>query len=451
MSEQATSVAAAETPARPAVVPARREWTNFRLLLAGQTVSLLGTAVNMVALPIVAVLQLNATTFQVGLITSSEFLAYSVLGLLAGVYVDRWRRRSVLLWSDAMRTVIVATVPVLWLLGALRIWHLMLVALLVGVFKLFFDTAHQAYLPSLVSRDKLIRGNAALQTSSSTMELAGPGIGGMLVQAMGAALALLVDAASYVVSFIAVLAIRAPREDPAERAAAARAGREAAARSGGPGTAPPARPTIRSQIAEGFRYISGDKILRSFLGTVAHFNVLITAEQALLVIFLLRVVRVSPVLVGLLLSATGVGAVVGALSARRVAERLGVGRTMVLAAIFGPVLGVLIPLTDPGIRLAFFVVGNAALGATTAVLKVVGVSYRQAVVPPHLIGRVVATNRVLTWGPLPLGGLLGGGLGQAFGSRTALLVIALMLVTAPLWLLVTPVWRIRELGDEGGR
>lgn len=402
---------------------------NFRLLWAGQTVSLLGTAVTMVALPAVAVLQLNASTLEVALITSAEFGAYSVLGLPAGVYVDRWPRRGVLLWADALRAVVLGAVPVLWLLDLLRVWHLIAVALLLGVGKLFFDTAHQAYLPALVSRDELIRSNASLQTASATTELAGPGVGGILVQAMGAALALVVDTLTYLLSFGAVLAIRAPREerDPA---------------------APPAHGKLRAEIAEGFRYIRDDPILRSFIGTVAQFNFLTTAQQALLVIFLLRVVDVPPAAVGFLLASTGVGAVLGAMNARRVAERLGVGRTMILAAAFGPAVGVLLPFTDRGPALAFFVAGSAALGATAAVLKVVGVSYRQAIVPPRLLGRVVATNRVLTWGPLPLGGLLGGVLGEAFGVRAALLILALLLLTAPVWLLFTPAWRQRGFGEE---
>jgi MFS family permease len=431
MSDPTTTVhpvgaATAERPLRPGR-------TNFQLLWGGQTVSLLGTAITMVALPMVAVLQLNATTLQVALITSAEFAAYSVLGLPAGVYVDRWHRRTVLLWSDAVRAVVVGAVPVLWLLDLLQVWHLILVALLLGVFKLLFDVAHQAYLPSLVSRNELIRSNAALQTSSATMELAGPGLGGILVQAMGAALALLVDALSYVVSFIAVLAIRAPREQPARRAGdAAASGRE----------------TLRSQIGDGFRYIRDDPILRSFVGTVAEFNFIITAQQALLVIFLLRVVGVTPAPVGFLLASTGIGAVLGAVTSRRITDRLGVGRTMVLAAALGPALGLLIPFATAGPGLAFFVVGNAALGVTTAILRVVGVSYRQAIVPPQLLGRVVATNRVLTWGPLPLGALLGGVLGAALGVRAALLVLALLLLTAPVWLLFTPAWHQRGFGEE---
>lgn len=434
MTEPATSV-----PASPRPAPSgRAEWTNFRYLLAGQTVSLVGRAITVVALPIVAVLQLNASTFEVGLITGAEYVAYSVFGLFAGVYVDRWRRRSVLLWSDAARVVVIGAVPVLWMFDQLRLWHVIVVALLTGLFTLFFDTAHQAYLPSLISRDKLVRGNAQLQTSASVAELAGPGIGGLVVQLVGAALTLVGNAVTYLVSFVAVLAIRADREDPAQLAAARRAA------AGGQASGE----TVRGQIVEGLRYLMSDKILRSFIGTIGQFNFLNTAQQALLVVFLLRVVEVSPAVVGLLMASIGAGAVLGALIARPMVERLGVGRTMVLAAAIGPAVGILIPFTHADARLAFFVIGNAALGATPTILKVVGVSYRQAIVPPHLLGRVVATNRAFTWGPLPLGGLLGGVLGEVFGVRTALLIIALLFTTTFVWLLFTPAWHLRGFGDE---
>jgi MFS family permease len=395
---------------------------NFRLLWTGQTVSLFGTAVTAIALPIVAVLQLHASTFAVALITGAEFLAYSVLGLPAGAYVDRWPRRPILLWSDAVRAVVVVAVPVLWLTDQLRLWHLVVAALLIGIGKMFFDTAHQAYLPALVSKDELIRRNSALQTSTATMELAGPGIGGILVQAMGAALALLVDAVSYVVSFVVILAIRPPAEEPP----------------------PPAGATLRAQIAEGLRQIKDDPMLRSLASAVGQYNLLTTAQQAIVVVFLLRVVSVPPAAVGFLLAATGVGALVGALGAGRLVDRLGLVGAMLAAATVGPVLGVLIPFTTRGPGLALFVIGNVALGATAGVLRVVGTSYRQASVPPRLLGRVVATNRVLTWGPLPLGALLGGVLGEALGVRAALLVVALLLLTEPLWVLTTPAWRNRH-------
>jgi MFS family permease len=407
----------------------RAEWASFRKLWFGQTVSQLGTSVTFVALPLVAVLQLDASALEVGILTGATYVAYAVLGLPAGVFVDRWTRRTVMLVTDAGRAVTLTAVPALWAADLLRIWHLYAVALFVGVLTLFYDVAHQAYLPALVSRDKLIAGNSRLQASTATTQLAGPGVAGVLVQLLGAATTLLVDAASYLVSFASVASIRG-RPETHERAV-----------RGEP---------IARQVAEGFRYIRSDPILSRFLGCVGQFNLLITAEEALMVIFLVRTVEVRPALIGILLAGMGVGAIVGALLARPITNRVGPGRAMVLGASLGPLLGILIPFTYGGALLACFVVGTAGLGATQTIFKVVGGSYRQAVVPAHLLGRVVAISRTLTWGPLPLGGLLGGALGELLGPRHALLVLALAMLSSPLWLLRAPVSQIRDLTPSGG-
>jgi MFS family permease len=407
-----------------------REGARFHKLLFGQTVSQLGTAVSVVVLPMVAVLQLHATPLEVGIITSAEYIAYSVLGLVAGVYVDRWPRRTVMLITDAGRAILLALVPVLWALGVLQIWQLFLVALGVGVLSLFFDLSYQAYLPSIVSRELLLQRNSQLQASTSVTQLAGPGVAGLLVQAIGAAFSLVTDALSYVVSFVTVMWIGGPSGRVVQP-------REAGAR----------RESVRRQIADGFRYIRDDQILLSGLVTIGQFNFLITAEQALVILFLLHDVHAPPSLVGVLMATSGVGAIVGAVSARRLSQRFGSARAYAVGAALGPLLGVMIPFAYLDARLLFFIAGTAGLGATTTILKTVGQSFRQAKVPSNMLGRVIATNRVLTWAPVPLGGLLGGLLGQWIGVRSALLVLALLLATAPLWLLMTPVLRIRNLED----
>jgi MFS family permease len=383
-------------------------------------------------MPLVAIVQLDASALEVGIITSAEFFAYAGLGLVAGVYVDRWKRRTVMLAADASRAAIIATVPLLAAAGLLRIWHLYAVALVVGTLSLFFDTASQAYLPTILSRERLVAGNSRLQASASVTQLGGPGLAGVLVQVLGAANTLLTHAGGLLVSFLAVLAIRGRAETHVASA---------------PADGDAARETIASRIVEGFRYVRQDPILVGVLATTAHFNLLITAEEALRVVFLVRSVGASPALIGLLLSAGGAGAVLGAVFAARLASWLGVGKTLLLGASIGPVLGLLIPFTRLDTRLVFFALGTAGLGATTTILKVVGTSYRQAIVPPHLLGRVVATMRTLTWGPLPLAGLLGGGIGQLLGPRPGFLVLALLMLPAPLWLLRTPLWKVRDFHE----
>src|SRR5919199_6840161 len=225
-----------------AVVSGRAEWANFNKLWLGQSVSQLGTAVTVVALPLVAVLQLHASALQVGIINGAQYVAYALLGFVAGVYVDRRSRRKLMLVTDAGRAVALALVPVLSVAGLLRIWHLYLVALLVGVLTLLFDTAYQAYLPTIVSRDRLIAGNSKLLATTSATWLAGPGLAGLLVAAMGAAKTLFTDAFSYLVSFACVLSIRGAVESHLVETS------EGGAR------------TVWTQIVEGFRYVRQDRI-----------------------------------------------------------------------------------------------------------------------------------------------------------------------------------------------
>jgi hypothetical protein len=266
------------------------------------------------------------------------------------------------------------------------------------------------------------------------MQLAGRGVAGVLVSLVGAATTLLVDTFSYVVSFVSILSIRGVTETHLDRA---------------PGEEAP-RVTVRSQVVEGFRYLRTDPILVGFLGCIAQFNFFLVAEEALFVVFLVKSVHASSGVVGVMLAAEGSGALVGAVVARRLAGWLGTGKAMVLGSTAGPLLGLLIPVTSGTATLWCFAIGAGGLGATTTILKVVGGSYRQATVPPHLLGRMVATMRTFTWGPLPLGALVGGVLGQVVGPRLALLVLSLLLVAAPIWLVASPIWKLDEReGEEG--
>jgi MFS family permease len=404
--------------------------SNFRLLIGGQAISGFGTSVTQVALPAAAVVRLHAVPIELGAITSAEFFAAGLLSLLAGVYVDRWRRRRVMFISDVGRALVIGTVPVAVALGLLSIWQLIVVALLAGAGSVFFEIAYQAFLPSVVTRDQLLRANSKLFASSSITDMAGPGIAGVLIQLLGAARTMSVDAVSYLASLASLISMRGVTETLNTL------------------DGPYGHPPLRIQIAEGFQQIRQDKILVSFLGSNGSYNFILVAEQALIVLFLLRTVRIPLAVLGVVLAAQGVGSVLGALLAGTLRKRIGFGKTIMLAAVAGPAFALLIPFTYPGVRLSFFVIGYLALGFTTTITKIVSGSYRQAAVPQQLLGRVVATYRTITWGPLPLAGLFGGLLGELLGPRAALLVFAILLAATPLWLLKTGIWRIREMTSE---
>jgi predicted MFS family arabinose efflux permease len=404
-----------------------RLWSNrdFTLFWAGQTVGDLGTAVSTVVLPLIAVSTLDAGPFAVGALGAAAWLPWLLIGLPAGAWVDRLPHRPVLVSCDLLRLVLIGSVPVAAAAGVLGLAQLYVVAFGTGIATVFFQVAYQAYLPTLVDRADLVEGNAKLQGSQSVAAVGGPGLGGLLSQVMRAPYALAVDAASYLVSAVTLLAIRtraAPRP-------------------------PTPREPLRREVAEGARYVLADPLLRVLTIAPAAGNPFFAGVEALAVLFLVRTVGVQPGVVGLLFAAGSLGSIVGAMLARRIARVLGTARAIVLPVVVTSPLALLIPLTGRGARLACFVVGIFVVSAGVLVYNVTVVAWRQAYVPAPLIGRVVATMRFLLFGTIPLGGLLGGALAGWIGVREALWVLVAGNLLMPLILVASPLRSLREMPD----
>lgn len=396
---------------------------DFRWLWSGESISQLGTQVTVIALPLIAVKTLAASTFGVGVLVALQYAAFLLLGLPVGAWVDRMRRRPVMIAADVARAVLLATLPLAAAFGVLTIYQLYAVALLHGGCTLFFDVAYQSYLPSLVDRSELVEGNAKLQASESVAQVAGPAVGGFLVQAVTAPFAVLADAVSFVLSAGSLRAIRMT-EPPVPRAG---------------------QRSLRREIAEGLRFVLGHPILRAIAGCTGSYNFFGNAFQAVAVVFLVRQVGVSPGVIGVLFSAGSAGAIAGALTASAAGRRLGTARAIwVPLAVTGP-LAVIIALTFPGPGLILFAAGWFGLSFSTVVYNVNQVAYRQALCPPGLLGRMNATMRFLVWGTIPLGGLAGGALGTALGNRGALWVILSGQALSVLWLLASPLRTARDL------
>lgn len=400
---------------------------DFVKLWAGETVSLFGTQVTVLALPLTAVLTLEASASEVGLLNAARFAPFIAVILLAGVWVDRRRRLPVLIQTNAGRTLLIALVPAAAALDLLRIELLYVVGFLVGALTVFFDVAYPSYLPSLVPRDRLTEGNSKLQASASAAEVGGPGLGGLLVQLVTAPFALLVDAVSFLVSAVVLSRIRSREPDPmAERA--------------------PAYAAIR----EGFRFTFADRYLRPIAGEAATYNLF---EQTILTVFVIYAVRelgLSAGLLGLIISIGAAGAFVGAVGAGYPARRFGLGRTIVGAMLVACTVPLAVPLvtgaehvTVPLLGLIFFVWGLAI-----AVSNVHVVSLRQAITPDALLGRMNASYRFFTYGAIPIGALLGGFSGDALGLRETLFVGAGGLLLALIWIAASAVPRLRDLPEE---
>ncbi len=389
---------------------------DFLHLWAGQTISQLGTQISFIALPLVAILELDATAFEVSLLTAFDFLPFLLFALPAGVWVDRLRRRPILVLSDLTRALALASIPVAAFVDRLTIWQLYAVGLVVGTFTVAFDVAYQSYLPSLIGRRQLVEGNSKLELSRSAAQIAGPGLGGILVSALTAPYAVAVDAASFLASALFLNRIRTP-EPPPER------GEER---------------SLRTELWEGLRYLFGDPRWRSFAGYVASINLFQAIIFAVLIVYAVRSLGLSAAAIGLIFAISNVGSIVGALTAARIARALGVGPTLILAGMLSGVPLLFLPLASPEHPVPLLL-GPLTVEAFAIVLfNVTGISYIQSVVPDRILGRMTASRRFVVWGTIPIGSVLGGVLATAIGLRETIVVGAVGATFCFLWLVFSP-------------
>ncbi|WP_149260238.1 MFS transporter [Actinomadura sp. K4S16] len=400
-----------------------RRRRDFRLLWTGQATGKLGSSVTGVALPLVAVAVLDAGTFQVALLSAAAWLPWLLIGLPAGAWVDRLPRRPVMLACDVTALLLFLSVPVAAWLDRLTIAQLSAVALGAGCTGVFFQTAYQVYLPSLLERDELAEGNAKVQATEAAAQVGGPGVAGLVTQLAGAVNALLIDAASYLVSTLCLLAVRTRESRPARVR----------------------RGSLREEIAEGLRFVAGDPYLRVLTLFSAASNVCLFGYQSILVVFLVREVGVTPGMVGALAAAASLGAVAGAAAAPVPSRRFGSARTLLAAEIGAAPFGLLIPLTAPGAGLLLTVAGGFVIAAGVAAGNVIKGSFRQTYSPRALLGRITVTMQLVSYGTIPLGALLGGALGTALGVRPAMWISTGGLALTGLILLTGPLRHHRDL------
>ncbi|QFY12367.1 MFS transporter [Nonomuraea phyllanthi] len=381
-----------------------------------------GTQVTVVALPLAALLTLDAGAFQLGLLSAAQMLAFLLIGLPAGVWVDRSRRRPILIWSDVVRGVALLSVPVAAWLDILTLPHLYAVALVLGVGTVFFDIAHMSFLPAIVPKERLERGNSVLEATRNASLLAGPGLGGWLVAALTAPIALLADAVSYLASALLLSRVRAeerPRRPGGQESRAEERPRppgEQESRAEEPAAPRPGARRVRAEVAEGVRFVAGEPVLRRIAVCGALVMVANSISTVGLPLYLVEQLGVSSAQYGLLLSAAAVGSLVGAALVAPLTARFGTGRTLYGAAVLASVLYLPALATGPGWRLLLLPLASSLFGVASSVFGVAQLSYRQRITPARLLGRVNASMRFLMWGAFPLGGLAGGALGEWLGG-----------------------------------
>jgi MFS family permease len=401
---------------------------DFRRLWAADALSQAGTQVTFIALPLLLIKVLDAGPFEVGLLTTFEFLAFLVVGLPAGVWVDRMRRRNVLIVTDLVRGLLYGSLPLAWAFDVLTLGQVYVVALVAGVCTVFFDVAYQSYLPHLVGRDNLVEGNAKLQGTQSVAQVAGPTVGGVLVQALTAPYAILVDAASYLWSAVWVGAIQS-REPRPERAPDRHLGRE---------------------MKEGLAFVLGNRLLRAITACTGTANLFQNVGMTVFVVLLASAsgLNLSAGTIGLLFSATAVGGVFGAMVARRFAGWVGQGPALWISIAIGVPAVLPMPFVQRGWLLWLLAAGQVVFGASIVVYNITQVSFRQLLCPERLLGRMNATIRFAVWGTIPIGSLLGGILGATIGLRPTLWVAVAGSLLAVLPVFLSPLRTMRELPTE---
>ncbi len=397
---------------------------DFVLLWTGQTVSEVGSSVTQLALPLLAVITLDATTFEVGALAACTQLAFLLLALPAGAWVDRWRRRPVLIWADIGRLVVIGSIPIADALGVLYLPQLFVVAIVAGALTVFFDVAYQSYLPVLVEPEDLVDANGKLGASQAFGQVAGPSFGGALVGAFGAGYAVAIDALSFLFSAVMTIAIRREEPRPEPRAADRR---------------------LRDEIKEGLAFVFGHPILRKVVGCTATSNFFSGATFAVMTVFLVRTLE-SPIwVIGVVFSIGSLGGLIGGLLAGRIGKAVGTARIIWLSQVVVGPFALFAVIAFPGWGLTLVAISIFVVSVGSVIYNTAQVSYRQSICPPALLGRMNASVRFVVWGTLPLGALFGGIMGSVVGVRQTLLIGALGGWAAALWVVFSPLLHMRDL------
>ncbi|WP_439657509.1 MFS transporter [Lentzea sp. HUAS TT2] len=405
------------------IAPAMSPAAVFRRFWIATTVSGAGSAVTMLALPLVALTVLDASVFEVTLLNAAGQAGWLVLGLPAGVIVQRFPLRGLQVAMDLVRLAAIGSIPLAWWLGGLTYAHLLLAALVVGFANVLFDIGNSTFLPAIVDRKELNARNSLMSGTQAVTQTGGPSAGAVLIQVVGPVLALLLDAVSYLVS---ALTLRTLPEH----------------RSTGGGS--PVKPG--QLIKQGWTFVVRHAVMGPCLWWATATNFFATALLALTPVYLVRAANVPTAAVGVVLAMDGLGAVLGSAVATRLATWLGTARALIVASTTGGLLALVIPFTTSLGTLPYFMIGNVGLSAGVVVGSILTRTYRQTESPPELLSQVMATTRFVSWGAIPLGAAASGLVADSAGLSPALWLVCAGTLLAPLILVLSPLRGRRDFG-----
>lgn len=398
---------------------------DFRRLWTADLLSQLGIRLGMTAAPLLAVITLNATTLQVSLLRTCETAAWLLLGLFAGAWIDRMRCLPVLVIADLGRALLFGSIPVAAWFGVLTLTQLYVVLGLAGLLTVMFDVAHNAYPPRLLAREQLLPANAKLAGNHSIAAVVGAGAGGFLVQWLTAAVTFGLNAITFLWSALWLRSIRTPE----------------------PRSAPAERPDLRGEIGEGLRYVFGHPLLRPIVLNTTTIMLFQAASGAVMIVFLVREIHLSPSTIGLLSMIGLLGALVASWFTERLSAWLGDARALLIASVGIGVAFTLQALTGPGWQLVWYVAATLLAAICIIVAYVLQMSIRQRLCPPELQGRVTATMSFVSWGAAPIGSLLGGITATLLGLRPTLWLAGLSTLLGAAWLFFSPLRTLRTIPD----
>ena len=402
---------------------------NFRHLWIAETISQFGHQIGPVAIPLLAALTLGATPFQMGLLAAATGIPVLLFGFIAGAWVDRLQRKPLMFATDIGRAIVLMAIPVAALLDVISIPLLIVVSFLVGAQSVLFNAAYVSILPGMVRRDQLADANGKLYASMSVAQVAGPALAGSLVGLLGAPIVIVVNALTYLGSGAFIRGIS--HDETAS-------------------TSNRQRQHLLREIVEGFRALIGSPTLRAISFSSATINLAGWVFLSVYILYMTEDLGLSASGVGLVFAAGGVGSLIGSFLSPRLAQRFGVGPTMVWAAILFGVFGLAVPVAIlvPAIALPMVILAEFMQWLTLIVFNVLGLSLRQTLTPNHLLGRVAASSQVLSQGMMPIGSLLGGTIGSIWGVQAALLVGVGGMFLAAVWVIWSPVRTLRVLATE---
>lgn len=398
-------------------------WRNgaFVRLWAASTVSYFGSFITRTALPLAAILILGAGPLEISALRSLELVGWLVVGLVAGAWVDRLRRRPIMVGADIGRALLLGSIPVAAILGVLGLPQLLVVAFFAATLSVFFNTASVAYLPTVVARPRLILANSALSGSASVAEFTGFGVSGFLIQVLTAPIAIAIDAVTFVASALLLATIRRPEP---------------------PRPAVVDREPILDEIREGWRVVTSSPILRAIAAAHSATHVLWGVFGTTYLLFATREIGLGPAAIGIIAGLGGAGSFIGAAAAGRLARRLGIGRAMILGLVGLSIGGALIPLAPSGAVLigAAFLIAQQLIGDSTGtVYDILETSVTQSIVDGRVLGRVNATVEMFTT-ILALVGSIGGGIvAEVFGLRAAMATGVLLGASAVVFIWFSPI------------